>query len=735
MNQLKRLSIGVFVILLTGSIFAKPKPKSNPADTIFGTFWDTQLPVDKRADLLVARLTLDEKAALMLHNSPAVPRLGIPSYNWWNEGLHGVARAGRATVFPEPIGLAATFDVALTQRIATAISDEARAKHNEALRIGSREMYTGLTFWSPNINIFRDPRWGRGMETWGEDPFLTGSMGTAFVKGMQGDKPGLLKTAACAKHYVVHSGPEGERHTFNVVPSKKDFFETYTPAFEQLVKEGGVETVMCAYTSAFDEPCCGNRYLLHDLLRNNWGFQGHIVSDCWAIVDFHEGHKVTKTEAESAAMAIKAGVNLNCGIAYRSIPEAVKLGLVTEKEVDINLKTLLVTRFKLGLLDPKGANPYDNIPATVIDCPEHRALSLEAAQKSIVLLKNNGVLPLKKDLPRLFVIGPMAADVDAMLGNYNGLNPKITTIIEGIAGEVSNGTRLEYRHGFTIDRENINTIGWALSEAKDADVTIAVIGINTLLEGEEGESILSHYKSDRTDINLPASQLKYLRDLRNNGGKPLIVIVTGGSPINLTEVHEIADAVLFVWYPGEEGGSAVADVLFGDVSPSGKLPLTFPKSVDQLPAYDDYSMVGRTYKYMDEEPMYPFGFGLSYTQFTYSPLSLVTRGDTILATVTITNSGKVASDEVVQLYISDRDAAFRVPKTDLKRFKRLTLAPGKSQELTFVLTKADFMVVNEVGTKVLDPGMFRVSVGGSSPFSRCTELGSPAFSETTLNIQ
>lgn len=731
---MKFLTICIALLLSTGALFGAPKPKNSPADTITGTFWDTRLPAEKRSELLVSRLSIEEKAAMMLHNSAAVNRLGIPAYNWWNEGLHGVARAGRATVFPEPIGLAATFDEDLTKRIATAISDEARAKHNEALRIGSREMYTGLSFWSPNINIFRDPRWGRGMETWGEDPDLTGTLGTAFVKGMQGDKPGYLKTAACAKHYVVHSGPEGERHTFNVVPTKKDFFETYTPAFEQLVKEGGVETVMCAYTSAFDEPCCGNRYLLQDLLRNNWGFRGHIVSDCWAIVDFHEGHKATKTEAESAAMAIKAGVNLNCGIAYRSIPDAVKAGLITEKEVDSNLKTLLVTRFKLGLLDPKGTNPYDNIPASVIDCPEHRALALESAQKSVILLKNNGVLPLRKDLPRLFVIGPMAADVDAMLGNYNGLNPKITTIIEGIAGEVSLGTRLEYRHGFTIDRENINTIGWALGEANEADVTIAVIGINTLLEGEEGESILSHYKSDRTDINLPASQLKYLRELRNNGGKPLIVIVTGGSPLNLTEVHEIADAVLFVWYPGEEGGTAVADILFGDISPSGKLPITFPKSVEQLPAYDDYSMIGRTYKYMEQEPMYPFGFGLSYTQFAYSPISVTTLGDNTQVKVTVSNSGKVVSEEVVQLYISDRDAAFRVPKTDLKGFKRLNLAPGASEEVVFDLTKADFMVINEAGEKVFDKGMFKLSVGGSSPFSRCTELGASQYTETTINL-
>jgi beta-glucosidase len=701
-------------------------------------FYNKNLSIEDRIKDLISRLTLEEKALQMTHNTPAIDRLGIPPYSWWNEALHGVGRSGVATVFPQAIGLGATFDSDLAFRVSSAVSDEARAMYNAAKAKGYYMQYGGLTFWTPNINIFRDPRWGRGQETYGEDPYLTSIMGSSYVRGLQGDNPDYLKTAACAKHFAVHSGPEKLRHEFNAVATPHDLWETYLPAFKALV-ETGVEAVMCAYNSTNGEPCCANNYLITDVLRNKWGFQGHVLSDCWAIVDFYNGHNVVSTSEEAAALAIKSGVSLNCGNTYPSLPEAVTQGLVTEKEINHELAILLKTRFKLGLFDPDGSNPYDNIPYDVINNAEHRKLAREVAQKSIVLLKNNGVLPLKNDLSKYFITGPHAANADILMGNYYGVNPQMVTILEGIANAIAPGSQLQYRIGALLDRPNVNPQDWATGNAGNSDATIAVLGISGLLEGEEGESIASTTFGDRLDYNLPQNQIDFLAKLRQAAGKkPVIAVITGGSPMNLTEVTDLADAVLFVWYPGEEGGNAVADVVFGKVSPSGRLPITFPKTLDQLPPYEDYSMIGRTYKYMNEDPLFPFGYGLSYTNFTYGDAKVssnsIAKGDNVTISVTVTNSGNVDSDEVVQLYVSDLAASVNVPNFQLQGVKRISLKSGESSEVTFEMTPKMFEIVDNDGNSLIEPGDFKIYVGGSSPMKRSFELGAPKMAEALITV-
>jgi beta-glucosidase len=696
--------------------------------SVSGDYKDHTRPLDERVADLISKMTLEEKASQLLDQSKAIPRLGIPYYSWWGECLHGVARFGRATVFPQAIGLAATFDEELVYRIASAISDEARAKYKAAVEIGNHGRYIGLTFWTPNINIFRDPRWGRGQETYGEDPFLTGRIGTAFVKGLQGKHKKYLKAAACAKHYAVHSGPEGERHSFNALPSKKDFYETYLPAFETLVKEAKVEAVMCAYNRTYDEPCCGSPFLLKKILREEWGFRGHILSDCWAISDFHQFHKVTASSVESAVKAIKSGVNLNCGITFKHLAKAVKKGLITEKDIDNALAILLRTRFKLGLFDPPGLNPYNAVGVEVIGCKKHRKLAREAALKSIVLLKNNNdVLPLNKKIKSLSVTGPNALNSDVLLGNYHGVAGELVTVLEGITRKVHPGTKLQYRQDFLLNRMHIKSADWSVGAAKEADAAIVVMGLTTLLEGEEGESLLSPFKGDRVDIGLPENQIIYLRKLRENNKKPIIVVLTGGSPIAAPEVQELADAVLFAWYPGEQGGNAVADIIFGDANPSGRLPVTFPKSTAQLPPYNDYSMNGRTYRYMRKEPLYPFGFGLSFTTFAYSNIKLsadsIKKGESIVVEVTVTNVGDVRGDEVVQLYITDLEAAVNVPLYALKGIKRLNLKAGEHKKVTFKVTPKMMSMVDNDGNRIIEPGKFKVTIGGSSPGKRSVELG------------
>lgn len=707
-------------------------------------FYDTSLSMDERVSDLISRLSLEEKADQMMHNTSAIERLGIPPYGWWNEALHGVGRSGIATVFPQAIGLGATFDGDLAFRVSSAISDEARAMHNAAKEKGYHLRYSGLTFWTPNINIFRDPRWGRGQETYGEDPYLTSILGTSFVKGLQGNNPDYLKTAACAKHYAVHSGPEKLRHEFDAIATPKDMWETYLPAFEALV-DADVEAVMCAYNSTNGQPCCSNNYLITDVLRNKWNFDGHVLSDCWAIVDLftaadNGGHGVVQTPAEASALAVKNGVSLNCGSTYLDgLPEAVKSGLITEAEIDEQLAILLRTRFKLGLFDPKGSNPYDDISVDVIDSEEHRALAREVAQKGIVMLKNNGVLPLKNDLSRYFITGPNAANTDVLLGNYYGVNPKLVTVLEGVAGAIHPGSQLQYRIGALLDRESLNPQDWATPNAGTSDATIAVLGISSLLEGEEGESLASTTAGDRLDYNLPQNQINFLKKLRDAAGdRPIVAVITGGSPMNLAEVHELADAVLLAWYPGEEGGNAVADILFGKVSPSGRLPITFPKSLDQLPPYEDYTMKGRTYKYMDVDPLYPFGYGLSYANFTYGDLdissSTISKDDEVKITVTVSNESTIQSDEVVQLYVTDMEASVDVPNSQLYGVQRVNIAPNASKNVTFTLKPEVFQMVNNEGERVFEPGVFTIHVGGSSPMKRSQELGASSMSTGTITL-
>jgi beta-glucosidase len=699
-------------------------------------FRDLSLPVDARVQDLIGRLTLQEKVYQMMNNTPAIPRLQIGEYNWWNEALHGVARSGVATIFPQPIGMAATFDDQLIHQVAGAISDEGRAMYNAALKKGYHAQFGGLSFWTPNINIFRDPRWGRGQETYGEDPFLTATMGVALVTGFQGDDPHYLKVAACAKHYAVHSGPEKLRHQFDAEVSPKDLWETYLPAFHALV-DAKVEAVMCAYNRTDGEACCANTYLLQDVLRRQWNFKGHIVSDCDAVADIYEGHKLVSSKTGAAVLALQRGVNLNCGDTYLSLVDAVKQGLINEKTIDSSLAILLHTRFRLGLFDPPGANPYDRIPASVINSPEHRALAKQAALKSIVLLKNNGALPLSGGLKKYYVTGPTASSVDVLLGNYYGVNGRLVTILEGLAAQVQPGSQMTYRQGVLLDRDNVNPIDWASGEGRTADATIAVLGISGLLEGEEGESLASPSAGDRLDYNVPKSQIDYLRKLKKDNNNPVIAVITGGSPMNLAEVQETADAVLLVWYPGEEGGNAVADIVFGKVSPSGKLPVTFPRSLDQLPPYEDYSMKGRTYRYMKAEPLYPFGFGLSYTTFAYSDLQVsktkVRRNETVSVEVTLTNTGKFAGEEVAELYLTHGDVP-DAPLYALKGFQRVQLAAGASTKVRFTLTPDKLSIVDSKGMNMLPPGKIKISVGGSLPGSRSQQLGAAKAAETEIEV-
>ena len=701
-------------------------------------YLDAKQPVQVRVKDLLGKLTLEQKVGQMHYASPSIPQLKIPAYNWWSEGLHGVARSGTATIFPQAIGLGATFDEHLLFKVASAISDEARAMYNSAVAKGYHQLYGGLTFWTPNINIFRDPRWGRGQETYGEDPYLTSTMGVAFVTGLQGNDPNYLKVAACAKHFAVHSGPERLRHEFNAVASPKDLRETYLPAFKALVN-AKVEAVMCAYNRTNGEPCCANNYLLTEVLRKEWNFQGHVVSDCWAIADFYQGHKTVATQAEAAALAVKSGVSLNCGDEYPALLEAVKKGLITEKQIDDQLAILLTTRFKLGMFDPVEKNPYNAISSDVINNLAHRQLAKEAAVKSVVMLKNNGVLPLKNNLSNYFITGPNATSVDAMLGNYYGVNPNVVTLMEGVSGAIAPGSQLQYRPGILLDRDNANPIDWTTSAAKSGDVTIVAMGITGLLEGEEGESIASPSFGDRLDYNLPQNQIDFLKKLRKDNSKPIIAVITGGSPMNLAEVHELADAVLLVWYPGEEGGNAVADIIFGKATPSGRLPITFPKSLSQLPPYEDYSMKGRTYRYMQEEPLYPFGFGLSFTKFIYSEIKLtvpaIKKGQSVDVEVKVANSGNSDGDEVVQLYITNMETSIPTPLYSLKGVKRLFLKPGASERVKFTITPEMLTLINEKGESLMQAGNFKISVAGSLPGIRSEALGGAKAQQVTLTMK
>jgi beta-glucosidase len=827
-------------------------------------YLNPDLPVAERVEDLLGRMTLEEKATQTLYTAPAIERLGIPAYNWWNEALHGVARAGIATVFPQAIGLGATWDTDHMLRVATAISAEARAKHHESVRRGRRGIYEGLTFWSPNINIFRDPRWGRGMETYGEDPFLTGRLAVAFVRGMQGDDPRYLKTVATAKHYAVHSGPEPDRHTFDAVVGEPDLRETYLPAFRASVMEGGAESVMCAYNRFRGDPACASEELLGGILREEWGFGGYVVSDCWAISDIYSTHRVVETEAEAAALSLARGTDLNCGVSFRSLVEAVDRDLVTEAHIDRAVRRLLAARFRLGMFDPPERVPWARMPYSVNDSPEHRALALESARKSMVLLKNAGdLLPLSGNLRTVAVIGPNADDVEVLLGNYNGIPSDPVTLLRGIrekvapstrvvhavgsplaeelpalepvpalaltpgAGEPVGGLRAEYFANPDLDGEplavrtdpgvdarwwgdaplaglrpgefsvrwtgtlvppasgryalggkalgdfrvfvndslvaayssehEINTrwtdvvleagapqavrveyrprrehgavqLVWAppvegleseaVRAAEAADVVVLALGLSPRLEGEEMRVTVPGFAGgDRVEIGLPAAQQRLMEAVVATG-KPVVLVLLNGSALALGWAAEHVPAILEAWYPGQAGGAAVADVLFGDYNPAGRLPLTFYASADQLPPFADYGMEGRTYRYFQGEPVFPFGHGLSYTTFAYGALdlpSLVDAGEEIRLSVEVENTGTRAGEEVVQLYLTDAEATGPTAIRSLQGFQRLRLEPGEGRRVTFTLSPRQLSGVTVRGERIVEPGWFEVSVGGKQP--------------------
>jgi beta-glucosidase len=815
------------------------------------------LPIDRRVNDLVSRMTLEEKVSQMMNGAAAIPRLDVPEYEWWNEALHGVARAGYATVFPQAIGLASTWDTDLMFRVADVISTEARAKHNEFDRKGDHGRYKGLTFWSPNINIFRDPRWGRGQETYGEDPYLTARMGVAFVKGLQGNDPKYLKVVATPKHYAVHSGPEPERHAFDAIATERDLQETYLPAFHATVVEGQAQSVMCAYNRTNGEPCCTSKPL-NDTLRKQWGFNGYIVSDCGAIDDIYLRHKYVKTEAEASAMAVKAGTDLTCGREYRSLVQAVKDGLISEREIDTAVKRLMTARFKLGMFDPPEMVPYARIPYSENDSPAHRQLSLQAARESIVLLKNqSNALPLKKDLKTIAVIGPLADNLGVLLGNYNGqptsyvtplagIKAKLPTstrvlyspaiyapgvVVEPIPSEVLTGLRGEYFSnrelkgqpalvradadinfdwgamspaqgvpddnfsvrwtgklkptesgkytigiagnggmrlivdGQTVIEELTNRrtrsvnkeisfdagrtydlrleyfengnqyaaakLNWsppsgdrslretALEKSRQADVVVMVMGITPSVEGEEMDVKVEGFRGgDRTDIVLPKPQEDLIKEVQALG-KPVVLVLLGGSALAVNWANDNVPAIIDAWYPGEEGGTAIADVLFGDYNPSGRLPVTFYKSVADLPAFTDYSMQGRTYRYFKGQPLYPFGFGLSYSTFKYDGLKLSSKsigsGASVTLTANVTNTSNRAGEEVVQLYISDVAASVPVAIRSLAGIKRVSLKPGEKTTVSFEIKPEQMSLIDNNGKRIIEPGEFRVSIGGKQP--------------------
>ena len=679
---------------------------------------DAGKPLDERVHDLVSRLTLQEKVSLLGYNSKAIPRLGIPAYNWWNEGLHGVARAGEATIFPQAIGMAATFNPDLVKQVATVISTEARAKYNLAIAQDRHLQYMGLTFWTPNINIFRDPRWGRGQETYGEDPYLTATIGSSFVKGLQGDDPRYLKASATAKHFAVHSGPEAVRDHFDALVDEKDLRETYLYAFHALVN-AGVESVMSAYNRVNGVPNSVNKRLLTDILRKEWGFKGHVVTDCGALDDVFESHKTLPNAVETAAAAIKAGINLDCStVLQEDLIKAIDQKLLTEKEVDQRLFELLRTEFKLGFYDDPNSLPFHSYGADSVHNAKHVELARKVAQQSMVLLKNNNnILPLDKSkYPSLMIIGPNAASFDAMIGNYHGVTNKVVNFVEGITNAVGPETRIEYDLG--SDYTDTTHFGgtWA---AGNADVTIAVIGLSPVLEGEAGDAFLSRSGGDKKDLSLPLSEVKLMRELRKSvGKKPVIAVITAGSDVDVSAIEPYADAIVFAWYPGEQGGNAFADLLFGKVSPSGHLPVTFYRSIGDVPDYENYAMKGRTYRYFNGPVQYPFGFGLSYTSFVYqsnqSPSLSYKLKDTITVTLIVKNTGNIDADEVVQAYIQYPDID-RMPVKELKAFKRVAVVQGGAQTVTIKIPVIDLQKWDlKKNNWLLYPGEYQLVLGGNS---------------------
>ncbi len=680
----------------------------------------------RRAKELVAQMTVEEKASQLRYDAPAIPRLNVPAYNWWNEGLHGVARAGVATSFPQAIGIAASFDKDLLKEIGNVISVEGRAKYNAYSAQEDRDIYKGLTFWSPNVNIFRDPRWGRGHETYGEDPYLTGELGEAFVEGLQGDGE-YLKAAACAKHFAVHSGPEAVRHHFDAEVNDKDLWETYLPAFEKLVKNAEVEAVMGAYNRTNGEPCCGHKVLMEDILRGQWGFEGHYVSDCWAVRDFHTNHMVTATAEESAALALKTGCDVNCGNTYLHMLSAYNQGFVTEEDITIAAERLFTTRFLLGMFDE---TEYDKIGYDKIECKEHLALADRATAEGVVLLKNNGLLPLKKEeIKSIGVVGPNANSRVALVGNYHGTSSRYITVLEGIQDEVGDDVRVYYSEGSHLFKDRLEHLGWrqdriseAVNVALNSDVVVLCVGLDETLEGEEGDTGNSYASGDKVDLLLPEVQRELIEAVMKVG-KPTIVLNMTGSAMDLRYEQEHADAIMQVWYPGARGGKVIADLLFGKLSPSGKLPITFYNDTEDLPAFEDYSMKGRTYRYLEAEPLYPFGYGLSYGDVDITSVECngqkVEAGakvsvDTVAGmtiSVEVENKSTMEQGEVVQVYIKDMDSAYATTSGKLCGFARINVAAGAKVCVQVPMDKDAFTVVNDAGQRLVDGKNFSVSVG------------------------
>jgi beta-glucosidase len=682
---------------------------------------DPSQPVEQRAQDLVKRMTLEEKVSQMMNNSAAIDRLDVPAYNWWNEGLHGVARTGKhVTVFPQAIGLAATFDKEAMFQMADITSTEARIVHSEYEREGKRGIYQGLTFWTPNINIFRDPRWGRGQETYGEDPYLTGQMGTALVKGFQGNDPKYFKITACAKHFAVHSGPESSRHSFDIKVSPYDLTDTYLPAFRDLVVDAKVASVMCAYNAYAGQPCCGNDILMTDILYNKWKFKGYVTSDCGAIDDFYRGHKTSADAASASADAVLHGTDIECGSSYRYLVEAVKKGYLAEQKIDESVIHLLEIRFRLGMFDPPAMVKYSRIPESELDSKAHKDKALQMARESIVLLKNEQhTLPLQKSIKKIAVLGPNADNSKSLLGNYNGTPSSIVTILQGIRNKVGKTTEVYYEKGTDYISDSAKSSPAEVAgRVKDADVIIYVGGISPSLEGEEMPVQVEGFSGgDRTSIDLPHVQTELLKALYATG-KPVILIMMTGSALSVQWEAAHLPAIINAWYGGQSAGTAVADVLFGDYNPAGRLPVTFYKSIDQLPAFTDYNMTGRTYRYFTGEPLYPFGYGLSYSSFKYSNLkvtSALITGKVVTVAVDVQNSGNRNGDEVVELYVKHPATGARVPIHSLEGFDRVHLKAGEKQTVHFTLSPRHLSVVNEDGSRAEIPGQLEIYAGGGQP--------------------
>lgn len=705
---------------------------------------DKMASFEERAKELVSKMTLEEKVYQTLHGAPALPHLGVKAYNYWNEALHGVARAGTATVFPQAIGLAATFDEDFIEEVATVISDEGRAKFNAQQKYGDYDIYKGLTFWSPNVNIFRDPRWGRGHETFGEDPYLTSRLGVRFIEGLQGHDDTYMKAAACAKHFAVHSGPEAVRHSFNAECNEQDLRETYLPAFKACVKDADVEVVMGAYNRTNGEPCCGSKRLLVDILRGEWDFKGHVTSDCWAIKDFHEGHMVTSTPVESVALAMNMGCDLNCGNIYGNLLKAVEDGLVTEETITRAVERLFTTRMKLGLFDEQEKVPYNVINYDVVDCKKHQQLNEEAARKSVVLLKNkDNFLPLnKKEIKTIGVIGPNANSRSALVGNYEGTASEYITVLEGIQRYVGDDVRVLYSEGCHLykDRTSVlaqenDRIAEAKAVADASDVVVAVMGLDATLEGEEGDTGNEYGSGDKPNLDLPGLQQATLEAVASCG-KPVILIVLAGSAIAVNWADENANAVIQGWYPGARGGKAIAELLFGEYSPEGKLPVTFYRSLEELPEFEDYSMKGRTYRYMTTEPLYSFGYGLTYTDFVCKNAAVssteITLDNEITCTATVENNGTYDGAETVQVYVKvcKEDA----PNYQLKALKKVFVKAGEKADVTLTLKPEDFGLYNEEGIKILNKGDYEVYIGTNLPDARSIALTGKTPTKLTLSF-